>query len=142
MNNKEHLRALLSILGDDLSPNSSSQTKKYKVNAIKNNEVKEYNYYLRDSILTKPEQEFYNVLLKVTNLDKFSILSQVSLIEIFQPTRDNYWGSKGKIQQLHLDFLVCRKRDLHPVIAIELDDRSHSKDKRKARDIFIDELFC
>lgn len=139
---KSDIKKGLNQLFNALLEEEEQEQAKYKVNAASNQSVKEYNYYLRDSILTPKEQAFYEVLLKITNAEKHCILSQVSLIEIFQPTRDNYWGSKGKIQHLHIDFLLCRKRDLHPILAIELDDKSHQKAKRSARDEFLDALFA
>ena len=133
---------LNTILEEDKRSKKTAKNKTaYRVNGVQKQTIKEYNYYLRESILTPKERKFYEVLLKITNPDKFCIQSQVALIEIFQPTRDNYWGSKGKIQHLHIDFVLCRKKDLHPILAIELDDKSHHKQNRSDRDKFLDELF-
>jgi len=42
------------------------------------------------------------------------------------------------LSQKHLDFVVCSRTTLSPVLAIELDDRSHERPDRRARDEFVD----
>jgi hypothetical protein len=38
----------------------------------------------------------------------------------------------------HIDFLVCRADTTEPVLAVELDDRSHGRAGRVDRDAFLD----
>ena len=38
---------------------------------------------------------------------------------------DFEWGTRQRYKSRHFDFLVCSKKDLHPVLAIELQDASH-----------------
>lgn len=46
----------------------------------------------------------------------------------------------NKVSSKHLDFLLCDVRDLAPICAIELDDRSHSSAGRQARDRFLEDV--
>lgn len=61
-------------------------------------------------------------------------------------TLDRYVkGSKfftyfNPIAQKHIDFLLC-DGDFKPVVGFEVDDKSHSKPDRAARDSFVDGLY-
>lgn len=41
---------------------------------------------------------------------------------------------------LGINFVLCDKENIEPLIAIELDDSSHGRPDRMARDIFIDRV--
>ncbi|MDM5008034.1 DUF2726 domain-containing protein (plasmid) [Escherichia coli] len=41
----------------------------------------------------------------------------------------------------HVDYLLCDKTDLKPLLAIELDDKSHQREDRIARDKLVDGIF-
>lgn len=45
------------------------------------------------------------------------------------------------MQSKHVDFVVCDRARVCPILVIELDDRSHQRDKVQVRDAFIDEVF-
>jgi hypothetical protein len=47
----------------------------------------------------------------------------------------------NRIDRKHLDFILCDS-DLAPVVAIELDDRSHDDEDRQARDLFVDQVLA
>ena len=40
-----------------------------------------------------------------------------------------------------IDFLLCDSRSMRPRVAIELDDSSHAREERQARDAFIQKVF-
>ncbi len=44
----------------------------------------------------------------------------------------------NKIQSKHIDFVLCNKNEIKPILAIELDDSSHQKPDRQKRDEFVD----
>ena len=46
-----------------------------------------------------------------------------------------------RISQKHIDFLICEKESLKPVLGIELDDRSHQREDRQKRDEFVNALY-
>lgn len=43
-------------------------------------------------------------------------------------------GALNRIASKHVDFIVCRARDLGLVCAVELNDKSHSSQRAQARD--------
>ena len=47
----------------------------------------------------------------------------------------------NRIESRHIDFLICQKDTLKPVVAIELDDKSHERPDRIKRDNFVNQLF-
>lgn len=98
-------------------------------------------YFLRESVLTKAELNFYRVLKEVVG-EKFAILVKVRLADLFS-TRggEGFYNAFNKISAKHVDFLLADPQDFSPVMAIELDDRSHQKQSRKERDDFVDQIF-
>lgn len=49
---------------------------------------------------------------------------------------------RNKIDRKHVDFLLCDPQTIHPILGIELDDKSHQRADRQARDRFVDEVFA
>jgi hypothetical protein len=44
----------------------------------------------------------------------------------------------NRVQQKHADFVLCEPQSTRPLLVIELDDRSHERPDRAARDSFLD----
>lgn len=40
-----------------------------------------------------------------------------------------------------MDFVICDKKNISPILAIELDDSSHLRQNRMERDEFINQVF-
>ena len=98
-------------------------------------------YSLRESVLTKAELNFYRVLKEVVG-EKYAILVKVRLADVVITHRgQGYTTAFNKISQKHVDFLLADPQDFSPVMAIELDDRSHQNQSRKDRDEFVDQVF-
>jgi hypothetical protein len=99
-------------------------------------------YRLRDDFLSRAEASFYRVLKGVVG-EHLLICPKVSLDDIFfvaQPDQHRtYWN---KINRKHVDFLLVHPDTLRPVAALELDDASHQRDDRIARDRFVEEVFA
>ena len=101
-------------------------------------------YVLRDDFLSAAELNFYKSLSLATKELPFKILSKVSLGDLFFVNikdfkmKQSYWN---KINRKHVDFLVCDNVSLKPLVAIELDDKSHQQSNRVQRDAFVDEVF-
>lgn len=49
---------------------------------------------------------------------------------------------RHKIDRKHVDFLLCDPQTVRPILGIELDDKSHQRADRQARDRFVDEVFA
>lgn len=104
-------------------------------------ETRELPYRVRDDFLSPAELSFYKVLTSVVET-RLVIQSKVRLADIFFVARPNENHSfRNRISQKHLDFLVCDAVTMKPLFGIELDDASHKRSDRQARDAFVDDVF-
>jgi hypothetical protein len=96
-----------------------------------------------ESMLTPAEQKFYKAL--DTAIDgRLMILSKVRIVDLFNLSSRNGAARQRVFRSIaskHVDFVLAEPADLHPVAAIELDDSSHERTDRRARDQMLDELF-
>lgn len=98
-------------------------------------------YRMRDDFLSPAESSFYHVLCAATR-DKVIVCPKVNLADIFFVVRPNEnQGYRNKIDRKHVDFLLCDPKTMYPAVGIELDDASHKREDRQARDEFLDEVF-
>lgn len=92
-------------------------------------------------ILTGPEYRFYTALKPLMTEHNYLICPKVGLKDLFEVNkgadRQKYFR---QISQKHIDFLICDAQ-LHPLFAIELDDKSHNRSDVKQRDKFKDVVF-
>jgi len=98
-------------------------------------------YKLQFSILTPPEATFYAALKRITQ-DRIEILCKVRLGDVF--FTPNYYQNvahANRINQKHIDFLICESSTMKPLLGIELDDATHRRSKRRDRDEFVDDVF-
>jgi predicted RNA-binding Zn-ribbon protein involved in translation (DUF1610 family) len=103
----------------------------------------DYPYHLRDDFLSNAELNFYLVLKKVVS-DKALICTKVDLGDLFyvkstDPSRFRIYTNK--IDRKHVDYLLCDTITVKPLVGIELDDKSHQKSERQARDEFVEKVF-
>lgn len=91
--------------------------------------------------ITKAEASFLRVLLQTDIERQYILLAQVSLQQLlYVYPGQQAW--KNKVRAKSIDFLLCDKQTLSPVLAIELDDRSHQQAERQVRDAEVDQLFA
>ncbi len=98
--------------------------------------------YRMRALVSPAERSFLGVLEGVLG-DRARVFTKVRIADVLQPDgvkgRD-WWRAFNRISAKHFDFLVCRPDDLAVLCAIELDDASHSTEKRQARDRFVEEV--
>jgi len=94
-----------------------------------------FEYRRKDCVMTNAEQECYHALVSEMGLDYF-FFPQIHLDAIVQPTadRNDRFLAFRHINQKSVDFVACDKKQLRPLFAIELDDKTHSQPKRVERD--------
>lgn len=98
-------------------------------------------YRTRDDFLSSTELSFYHVLASVVG-ERAILCPKVGLAEIFFVTRPHENQTyRNRIQQKHLDFLLCDPKTLRPIVGIELDDTSHDRADRQERDKFVEQVF-
>lgn len=98
-------------------------------------------FRLRDDFLSPAEVSFYHVLLSAVG-DRFTVCPKVNLNDIFFVSRpDRNQASRNHISRKHVDFLLCDRRSMRPCMGIELDDSSHEREDRRARDALVQRVF-
>ncbi len=103
-----------------------------------------YPFHLRDDFLSPAELSFFQVLRSVTG-EQVIACAKVSLGDLFfaqtgDPRKNR--AVANRIDRKHVDFLLCEARTMRPILGIELDDRSHERPERKARDELVDGVFA
>jgi hypothetical protein len=97
-------------------------------------------YKLRSNLLSAAEFSFYKVLETAVQKN-VEIQCKVRLADIFYTPYGTNVSHFNRITGKHVDFLLCDIQTMKPMLEIELDDASHAQPDRKARDIFVDEVF-
>lgn len=84
-------------------------------------------------MLTPSEKRFYNVLRKV--VAPHAVLAKVRLADLVEADERHLLRKSNfeHIKSRHIDFVICDAA-LSPLIAVELDDSSHQRPDRVARD--------
>lgn len=103
--------------------------------------VEELPYRIRDDFLSPAERSFFGVLV-LTVGQRAIVCPKVRLGDIFYtPGRQQNWKHNNRVNQKHVDFLICTCDTIRPLVGIELDDRSHQREDRHERDQFKDAAF-
>lgn len=102
--------------------------------------MSEYTYTKRDYLLTRTEREFF-VQLYYMFKGKYLIFPQIHLTGLlnYRHGKQSAKGAWGSIRHYSVDYVVCAP-DLSILCAIELDDRSHDRPDRRARDRAVNQL--
>lgn len=110
----------------------------YIINNSKNT-INNYNekYKKNEYLLTKNELKFYRILKQITNKLNYSLFCQVSLYQI---VKNKSFKDFNKIKSKSIDFVITQE-NCKILLCIELDDKTHQKQKRIERDNFLDTLF-
>lgn len=101
-------------------------------------------YHLRDDFLSAAELNFFRVLQAVVGQHAL-IMSKVNLKDLFWVSRSDYSAYQraiNKIDRKHVDFLLCDPQSVKPIVALELDDKSHQRADRQSRDLFVEDVFA
>jgi very-short-patch-repair endonuclease len=102
-------------------------------------------YFLKDRIFDhSTEFEFYKMLRDVILGQRFVAMVQIPLASLVGVRNTNdaiYMAHFGRIKSKRVDYVICRKEDLKPLLALELDGSSHNKEERKERDHFVDSVY-
>jgi len=95
----------------------------------------------RKYFFSAAERSFYEVLRRL--VPEHVVFAKVGLDELVYVTKKgSEWRShQNRIDRKHLDFVIC-DTNLAPVVAIELDDSSHNEQRRRERDVFVDQVLA
>lgn len=90
------------------------------------------------ALFTPAERAFLGVLDQAVG-PEHRVFGKVRLADVASVDGSLRGGARqvafNRISAKHLDFLVCRRADLAPVCAIELNDRSHAGRDAQMRDV-------
>lgn len=102
-----------------------------------------YQYERKNFLISKAEHEFFDILIEILN-NKYYIFTQVHLPTILEHKLkgQNWRGAFSHINQKSVDFVICDKDYLRPLLVIELDDMSHNREDRKERDKDVEEILA
>ena len=94
-----------------------------------------YSYFRKANFMTEREKVFFWKLRSVCG-DNLVVFSQVRVSSLLnhKVRGQNFRAALSRINQKSVDFLLCDARDLRPLLAIELDDKTHNLPDRKKRD--------
>jgi uncharacterized protein DUF2726 len=110
--------------------------------ALTNSEEPEFNQYkLTQSLFTASEAAFYVALLLAAG-QRYVVFAKVRLADLCQDL--DRWADTVAFNQVsskHVDFVLCDATTFRPVLAVELDDRSHLRATRRTRDALVDRIF-
>jgi very-short-patch-repair endonuclease len=99
--------------------------------------------YQTTPLLTPAERSFFGVLEHALR-GRYTIFAKVRMADVLT-VRHGVEARQAQLNRIvskHIDFLLCDPHDLAPVLAIELDDRSHRRTSAQARDAFVDEALA
>ncbi len=99
-----------------------------------------YPYRLADHFLSQAELSFFRVLRQAVG-DNGIVFAKVRIADVLATTRGLSNSGRqiafNKIQSKHFDFVICSNDTVKPIVAVELDDSSHSRKARINRDEFV-----
>ncbi len=84
------------------------------------------------------EKAFFLELKKLLP-ERFHLFSKVRIIDFIEPTDKYDYRWKNYIKSKHIDFLIC-DFNFKPILAIELNGKSHQRQDRIKRDYFVQKL--
>ena len=106
----------------------------------KSEDLKLYPYKLIGSLLTPAEKSFFHALQTAAG-KRYVVFPKVRLLDLCRDL--DGWtetAAFNHVSQKHVDFVLCDPETFRPVLAVELDDRSHLRARTRARDGDKDEV--
>ena len=93
-------------------------------------------------LFTPAERSFLQVLDRTVGED-YRVFGKVRCADVLKVSRgldrSEWQKAFNRIQSKHFDYVVCRSSDFSILLAIELDDKSHSRRERVERDKFLNQ---
>lgn len=99
-------------------------------------------YRLVDSVLSPAEASVHHILVALAGKTAICCPKMRLADVVFVRDLRHHFGHFSAISQRHLDFVLCDRSTLRPLVAIELDDRSHETERRRARDLRLEDILA
>ena len=96
----------------------------------------------RGPLLSKAELRFYRSLVDAV-AGRFEVMTKVRLGDLFKVRGDpsEATATRNRINQKHVDFVLCDLETMQPRVGIELDDRSHRSERARDADAVKNDAF-
>jgi hypothetical protein len=99
--------------------------------------------YCRGGFLSQNEKEFLGKLDRIIGA-RYRVFVQVRLADLVgveaAGNRRARWKALSQVFGKSVDFVICSRTTLDPVMVIEVDDRSHEVADRRRRDGLVDRV--
>jgi Protein of unknown function (DUF2726) len=99
--------------------------------------------FCRGRFLSQNEKEFLGKLDRIIGA-RYRVFVQVRLADLVgveaAGNRKARWKSLSQVFGKSVDFVICNRTTLDPVMVIEVDDRSHEAADRRRRDALVDRV--
>lgn len=102
-----------------------------------------YRYGRKDFFMSRAEHEFFDVLIEAVG-SNYYVFPQVHLSAILEHRIKNGQDWKAAFRHINgksVDFVICDKAYIKPLLAIELDGRSHDIEAVRQRDADVEHIF-
>jgi len=99
-----------------------------------------YRYQRKEFFMSRPEHVFFDILVSIVG-DRYYVFPQLHLSTLLLSKGQDWYGARGHITQKSVDFVICDKAYIKPLLAIELDDSSHERAGRQDRDAEVERIF-
>ena len=100
-----------------------------------------YPYYGKKTLFSAAERSFLGVLEQATD-GRYRVYGKVRLADALGIKSGTSPGERqralNRVVAKHVDFVLCHPQNLEIAALIELDDASHKRADRKARDAFLE----
>ncbi len=107
--------------------------------------LKTHVFERQEALMSAAELKFFRALETAAGVD-YRLFSKVRLGDVVQPKRGtdrSAWQSAfGVIKSKHVDFVACDPNDMSFQFVVELDDKSHERPDRAARDMKVDDALA
>ena len=101
-------------------------------------------YVRQQSLFTPPERKFRRALATAFG-DRCEVYAKVRMVDLITPSGKEggrgWWRAFRRISSKHIDFVLAED-DGSLLLAIELDDASHQRRDRRARDKLVERAFA
>lgn len=101
-----------------------------------------FEFEKREFLFSPAERSFLGVLEQALD-SQYRVFGKVRLGDIVKPAKglvpSKRTSASNRINQKHVDFVICSAADLAVLTIVELDDQSHAREDRVKRDDFVNQ---
>ncbi len=88
------------------------------------------------------EYKFFKLLMEIYS-DQYYIFPQINISHLIEPRDKEFFQhrkDRSRIEKKSVDFVICDKVRVKPLVVIELDGHTHNWESRIKRDDFVNNL--